>query len=261
MIIGGKILVYIYYIKSLKTILLNPFDKNKDIGNLDSEEEITVLSANTLTKEDTEYIEKESFSQIDNSVNLWIQEKRYYLRLFAATFAFFIMYFFLSLVIRDPIPLLDEMLGSAIFAILAWNFFAKRDKKSAIANKNKLEIKRHVSTSNNIEIDLIKKLENYLYEINSLDNLDIADALTLVEGSLEDIDLTENDKIYFDELLKLLKIELFKKTTFKSLYSKVIKVRENGEKDEALSSRLIEFGKSNKFDLLLLALLVKLENK
>ena len=100
-------MVYFYYLKSLKPILLNPFSKNKEIGDIDSEEDITILSSTTLTQEDNEFISKESFIEIDNSVNLWIQEKRYYPRLFISTLAFFVMYFFLSLVIRDPIPVFD----------------------------------------------------------------------------------------------------------------------------------------------------------
>ena len=254
--------MYIYYFKSLKPILLNPFDKNKDIGNLDSEEEITIVSANTLTKDDSEFVTQATFNEIDNSVNLWIQEKRYYLRLFASTLAFFIMYFFLSLVIRDPIPLVDEMGGSVLFAILAWRFFAKRDKKSAIANKKKLEIKRHVNQASYKEMKFLQQVEEYVYNLNSFDNLDIADALTNVEGSVEPIKFDEEEKEFSTEFVYLLKKKLLSNSKFRNYYNKVVKVRESNIKDEALSSRLIEFGRENKFYLLLLNLLIAIdENK
>ena len=53
-------MVYFYYLKSLKPILLNPFFRNKEIGDLDSEEDITILSSNTLTQEDNDYISQEA---------------------------------------------------------------------------------------------------------------------------------------------------------------------------------------------------------
>ncbi len=252
-------MVYLYYIKSLKSILLNPFYKNKNIGDLNSEEPITILSANTITKDDNEYITQVCFEEIDQSVNLWIQEKRYYLRLLASTFAFFIMYFFLSLVIRDPIPLLDEFVGSGAFAIFVWNFFSKRDKKSAIARKKKLEIKRQVNSANNKELDVLKKIEDYIFNLNSRDNLDIADAITLVEGDIENFQVEEAEKQYLNDILRLLKLKLFENNKIENYYKKLLKVNEANIKDEALSSRLIEFGKTNKFDLLLLYLIIAIE--
>lgn len=258
---GGQTVVYFYYFKSLKSVLLNPFDKNKEIGNMDSEQNITILSANTLSKEDYDIISEKAFTEIDNSVNLWIQEKRYYPRLFISALAFFIMYFFLSFAIRDPIPLLDEMIGSVVFTIITWIFFTKRDSKSSIANKKKLEIKRNVNDLKSKEIGLLQKIEAYLYELKDKDNLDIADALTLVEGSIDELVLDQDDEIYLADFLTLLKKKLFSMAKLKSLYTKVIKVRETKEKDEALSSRLIEFGRDDKFSLLLITLLIVLEKK
>ncbi|MGD1817106.1 MAG: hypothetical protein ACPKNR_08745 [Pleomorphochaeta sp.] len=252
-------MVYLYYIKSLKSILLNPFYKNKNIGDLNSEEPITILSANTITKDDNEYITQVCFEEIDQSVNLWIQEKRYYLRLLASTFAFFIMYFFLSLVIRDPIPLLDEFVGSGAFAIFVWNFFSKRDKKSAIARKKKLEIKRQVNSANNNELVVLRKIEDYIFNLSSRDNLDIADAITLVEGEIVSFQVEEDEKQYLDDILRLLKLKLFENNKIETYYKKLLKVNETNIKDEALSSRLIEFGKPNKFDLLLLYLIIAIE--
>jgi len=257
----AKIVVYFYYLKSLKPILLNPFSKNKEIGDLDSEEDITILSSNTLTQEDNDYISQESFNEIDTSVNLWIQEKRYYPRLFISTLAFFVMYFFLSLVIRDPIPVFDELFGSIAFAIFVWYFFTKRDTKSSIANKKKLEIKRHVNTAEYKEINLLKKIEEYIYDIKSTDNLDIADALCLVEGELKKIDFIEEENLYLDNFITMLKKKMLFNDKFKYLYNKVVKVRDSGIKNEAVSSKLIEFGKEDKFSLLILTLLIVLENK
>ncbi len=254
-------MVYLYFFKSLKPILLNPFYKNKEIGDLNSEREITVFSGNTLTTEDNEYINRAAFQEIDASVNLWIQEKRYFIRLFASTGAFFIMYFFLSLVIRDPIPLLDEAVGSIIFAIITWRFFAKRDTKAAVAHKKKLEIKRGVNEAKFKDLNLIQIIETYLYELNSLDTLDIADALTLVEGKVKPIEIGEDDKLHLEQVIELLRKKLVSTPKLKRFYKKITKVREKNKSDEVLSSKLIEYGKVDKFSLTLLTLLVALEKK
>lgn len=249
-------MVYLYYLKSLKPILLNPYYKSKEIGNLDSEEPVTIFSANTLSKDDLDYIERECFYEIDNSVNLWIQEKRYYPRLFISAIAFFIMYFFLSLVIRDPIPVVDEILGSIAFAVFSWWFFSKNDSKSAIAKKKKLEIKRQVSNAKYEELSLLNKIEEYIFDLKTRDILDIADALTLVEGELDLIKINSNESILADNIFFLLKNKVLlnaDKTAL--LYKKVQKVNESGIKNEALSSKLIDLGKEDKNSLLTIVLL------
>lgn len=253
-------MVYLYYLKSLNPLLLNPYYKNKEIGDIESEEPVTIYSANTLTQDDVEFLEKRSFLDIDKSVNLWIQEKRYYPRLFASAFAFFIMYFFLSLVIRDPIPIADEMLGSAAFAIFTWVYFARRDVKSSIVNKKKIEIKRKINEATYTDLPVLNVLENYLYELQSRDNLDIADSLTLVEGELDPILINSDENVLVDSILKLLKEKVFSiYNDSKSLYLKILKVQESSEKDEGLSTKLIEFGIKDKSGLMYLALIIQLE--
>jgi len=108
---------------------------------------------------------------------------------------------------------------------------------------------------------LLKKIEEYIYDIKSKDNLDIADALCLVEGELLNIDFIEEENLYLDNFITMLKKKMFLNDKFKYLYNKVVKVREAGIKDEAVSSKLIEFGKEDKFYLLILTLLIVLENK
>jgi len=252
-------MVYLYYFNSLKPILLNPYLKNNEIGNVDVEKPVTIYSANSLTKEDGDYIERKGFQDIDSSVNLWIQEKRYYPRLFISTFAFFIMYFLLSFAIRDPIPIIDELLGSFGFTFLTWSFFTKRDTKSAIAKKKKLEIKRQINKAKYDELNILNKIENFVFDLKARDNLDIADAIALVEGNLDLIIIDEEDKLYLDSIYYLLRTKfIFDNKNLESLYNKVKKVNDSGESDEALSSKLIELGKRDKNSLILIALLITL---
>ena len=103
-------------------------------------------------------------------------------------------------------------------------------------------------------------MESYLYDIQSRDNLDIADSLTLVEGELEPIVINSVDNVLTDNILKLLKDKVFSiYPDSKTLYQKVIKVQDSSEKDEGLSTKLIEFGIKDKSALMYLTLIIQLE--
>lgn len=54
----------------------------------------------------------------------------FYLRLAAAASAFVAAYFFLSIVVRDPVPLVDELLISGALALILFGYLRRRSERS-----------------------------------------------------------------------------------------------------------------------------------
>lgn len=240
----------------LKDLYLTPFLKEKGIGSKDSEEPITWYSSEKINEEKRDQARLYCYKVVDDSVNLWIQEKRYFPRLLISSFTFLLMYFFLSLVIRDPLPIFDEIIGSFVAAVLMWSFITKKDKQSAIANKKKLEIKREVSNAPFDIIEDIYVIEQYLDDLRSFDIIDLADRITFVDKeNLEQLIL--KDDSFFNEFRKLLKKQVFTNSSNMKLYfERILEVRKDEKSNEALSSRLVQLSRDAKIDLPLLALLV-----
>lgn len=62
----------------------------------------------------------------------FVQEKRYIPRLFISASIFLVTYLFLTLVIRDPLPMLDEVIIALVCAIAAWVLMLRQGSGSAM---------------------------------------------------------------------------------------------------------------------------------
>lgn len=62
----------------------------------------------------------------------FVQEKRYIPRLFISASIFLAIYLFLTLVIRDPLPMLDEIIIAMACSIASWVLMLRRGQGSAL---------------------------------------------------------------------------------------------------------------------------------
>ncbi len=72
---------------------------------------------------------------VEESVNNWITESRFIPRFLSSAAFFLLVYFFLSFVIRDPIPMIDEIAGGIAAAVLLYLFLGRKYKKTGTASK------------------------------------------------------------------------------------------------------------------------------
>lgn len=252
----------IYVIKDRKdNFVLTPFFKDKEIGSKDGDEQVVVFTSGATSENDRDEYRLKTYKLVDDSVELWIQEKRYFPRLIVSAITFLVVYFFMSLVLRDPIPMLDELVGSTIATIAMWFFVSKKDKKSPITNKKKLEIKRAISNAEFKELEGLAIIEGYLDELRSLDNIDLSDRLLNVDNiNLDSIDFKELDDSFINQFRSYFSKYIFDtNSNMKKYFQMVYDKRIEEVSDEALSSKLIELDRNAIIDLPLLTLLVMLK--
>jgi hypothetical protein len=196
---------------------------------------------------------------IDRGVDRWIQDMRYVPRLLLVACVFLVTYFVFSLAVRDPIPIIDELLIAGVVSVLLWTVLARKDKQSAVAMKKRLELKR-VAGDASIEIlSQLDVLEAYLSDMVSRDPMEVCD---LLAGCSEEplpslVVQPEARGPWMDEVFALLVswVKVNDKATYRRLRQLQV-ARKSGKPDEVLAARMLHQSLSGQLDLPILALCV-----
>ena len=243
-----------------ESIYLTPFEDVKLSSKWAVERPITWYASTTLTSQEKDRALYTLYNQIDRGVDRWIMDARYVPRLLISAAVFLVVYFFFALAVRDPIPVIDELILGVGAAIATGILITKRDKKSDMVMRRRLELKQAALRS---EFDLIEgldSLEAYLDEMLKLETLDLADQLTLTKKSqLKPLKIEEGGA-WVGEVQGLLKrhVELSSPKLFE-WYKRLTTLHQKGVGDEVLSARLVKASVRKEVDLPLLALMLALD--
>lgn len=242
-----------------ETLYLSPFVDPKSGGEWDENEEICWHASTGLTAHEKDDALFTLYSQIDRGVDRWIQDKRYLPRLLLSAAIFLVTYFFFSLAVRDPLPMVDELLIATALSIGSALWLSKRDKKSEMAMKRKLELKQNASRSDFVIEDSLSVYEEYLDTCSYLETLDLADRLANIgEAPLPDFQIPEGSDTHLHQDLKktlMRNIELQDRALF-AMCNRVVEVYKSPSGSEALGARLVKLAMQKEIDLPLLALLL-----
>ncbi|NLZ77715.1 MAG: hypothetical protein GX911_07090 [Spirochaetales bacterium] len=186
------------------------------------------------------------FSQIDFAVDRWIQDKRYVPRLLFSALAFMLSYLFFSLVVRDPLPMIDELLISGALAIFVWVSLARRDTRSILAQENRQRLKMvGGKRTEQIREDLFS-IDEHLDATAKTDAKELA--RQIVEGTLPKwaVAIEASERILIRTLLDRY-LAVYEKPTFRW-------IRRLDRSGKNLATKLYIQGSEGSVDLSLLAL-------
>lgn len=245
---------YGYYIQYSKgDIILSDYQNPVDVGAYNEEESFEWVSSGVLTSEKMDNCDRTVFTHIDNGVDYWIQNVRYIPHLLVSAAVFLLLYLFFSLVIRDPIPVLDELVFSTVGAIFVWIYMSRNDKKSARAMKKRLELKQRVNeatfnTDNNLD-----EIEAFLESVSKEKAIDIGDWLSVKDFSHFPLINFRGNENFF----KLLNFYLKKYGKgYYEILDKNFSLDLSDKKKKEFSARLVSLSNSRKFDLSLFTLIL-----
>ena len=238
------------------SIYLTPFQAINASDSWSEEEEITWFSSSTLSTHEKDDALFALYMQIDRGVDRWIQDARYLPRLLMSAGVFLVTYFFFSLAVRDPIPMVDELLLAGGASIAFAFYLTKRDKKSEMAMKRRMELKQNASRSDFELLDTLTLYEDYLTKCTYLDSIELADRLALTgDADLPTLEIPEaNAGPWQKELADLIveNLRITRALEYKK-YLEILEIRKNKKGDEAFSARLLKLAMSKSIDLPLLA--------
>ena len=241
------------------SLCLSPYLDVERMDDWKEDEEVVLKSSGMLTKNQKDEVTYALYSAIDFSVDRWIQNKQYVPRLLLCAILFTASYFVLSLGIRDPLPMVDEIAISVALTVLGWTALAKRDTRSSVAQRRRYELKVRSSQLQEVIDQQIFTLEEYLDEVSKVDALSLCNSLCLVsseqmgpfsfEGQLDE--LSEITKLLF------LYIRINDKALLKTARN-LVSLRRQKRVDSRLAARLFHQHMQQRIDLPLLSLLVTL---
>lgn len=232
-----------------KSLYLHPFLKKKWTIDWDPEEHIEAETSNKISMQDREDYLFELYTGIDRGVNSWIQELKYIPRFINAALAFLVVYFFMSFVLRDPFPVIDELIGGAAAAVGVYFFTAARNRKSDIAMKKRIELKNQADQTAFIVDEKLLVLEELLLAYDEMSAVTLSDKICGDEGGITILAKTEKT----DNIAEYIQILLYRNDKHKKILRRLPSVNTEREKT-AMSAHLLNLGGRRRIDLPLLAL-------
>jgi hypothetical protein len=241
-------------------IVLSPYPKQDPATLWEEEEQVCLKSSGTLTKQQKDEATYALYASVDFAVDRWIQDKQYVPRLLVSALVFLAIYFFLSLVIRDPIPMVDELVASSLATVATWIYLSRRDTRSSLAAKRRYELKAKAGSPVYETEEGLLALEMFLDEVAQMDSLDLCEALC-GQGTEKLPVLTMEDRpAWAREVLSLLLLDAgtFRKSLLGE-FAKVKAARNGNGRHSSLPAHLFHLSTQGKLDAGLLALLVALD--
>lgn len=238
-----------------KSLVLCPYLDTERLDVWKGDEDVVLKSSGMLTKNQQDEATVQLYSAIDFSVDRWVQNKQYIPRLLVSAVVFTIAYFILSLAIRDPIPMVDEILISTALTIFTWRSLARRDTRSSIAQRRRYELKLKASGRTEVIDESLFAFETFLDEASKADPMQLCKWLcnTGVDSPISVKLAVEVDMLQEVSNLLFLSVRTYDKSLYRTAET-LAQLRASGKSNDRLAAQLFHLNMQNRLDLGLLAL-------
>ena len=119
--------------------------------------------------------------RIEMAVRAWFNDSRFLLHFLLATGIFLLSYYFLSYLIRDPLPLVDEIILSVILAVLGWYRLSNQEVHSEKAQLKKQDMIQFFNRIPFEKSSFLEQVELYLEKLSTMTDSEIDQML--IEGA------------------------------------------------------------------------------
>ncbi len=239
--------LYLLYRSISSPLLLHPFAEKKQLLQL-HRMDLEGVYPHEPTEDDRVHMLYGLYSLIDAAVDTWVQELKYIPRLLASAVAFLLVYLFAALVIRIPVPLVDELILSSAAAVLVYLTIARKNTKSEIATKRRIELKEYADTVTDRSDETFAVLQERFSQLESFRPLELADMIC----SRRDFPVELPSGTASQEVYSCLTIALRRTRRLRRLMRRIGSA--DDQRQERLAARLFRLGSSGKVDLPLIAL-------
>ena len=105
----------------------------------------------------------ELYRQIEVGVKNWLSDARFVPKFLISALVFVVTYFFMSFVVRDPLPVIDEVALGLAAAVVVFLLLGRRDMNSKLATKKRLDLRVIVDRITFRESAFVKQVEEALH--------------------------------------------------------------------------------------------------
>jgi hypothetical protein len=117
------------------------------------------------------------YRQIDSEIRSWLTEMRFIPRFVATAVVFLLVYFILSLAIRDPIPLVVQLGGATAVSVALFHWMGRRGELSSIAVEKRAGLRRQVDAISFAYSPVLEAVEDLLELYQTQTDLSLAGLL------------------------------------------------------------------------------------
>jgi len=111
-------------------------------------------------------IKNRLYEKADYAAEKAFHEKDFFLRYLFSLFVFLFCYFFLSYVVRDPIPLVDELAVSIGASVLFNIWYRRKRSESEACRTFRFQLRTEVDAIPFEELELVRNLELFLQNLD-----------------------------------------------------------------------------------------------
>jgi hypothetical protein len=161
--------IYIFHLfrKEGDSIILHPFTTPEKLTSALETHEVKARYGSEPRVETLTLLKNDLYRMVEMGVKKWVSDVRFIPKFIISAVIFVVVYFFLSIVIPDPIPVIDEVgIGLAI-ALVTYFLLGRRDIKSNLAGKRRLTLRTAVDRIVFLESPFVKSIEKNLHENES----------------------------------------------------------------------------------------------
>lgn len=166
-------------------LFVHPFVAPGSTLEIDSSTELHGKYGSEPRVESLTLLRNELYRRIDADVRTWIGEQRFIPRFLISAAAFLISFLFMSLVIRDPIPIVDELLISLAIATVVFIAVGKRFVQSEPAGKRRIMLRSKVDGIVFTESPFVREVETILHRMEGHDMTSLMDKNSSEAGKEE----------------------------------------------------------------------------
>jgi len=206
--VSEKERIYLFHIRRAdgRSLILHPFQgAGRIMAQMEECEIIGCYGAEPRVEALTAF-RSELYQRVDAAVSAWRADARFIPRFLLSSVVFLAAYFGFSYVIRDPIPVVDDVIYALGTAFLVYTLLKRKDPTSEPAARKRKELTAIVDGVRFSESPFLLKVEEILHRYEGEELKDLAGRIAEPEGTAFDAEQKEEARqflLLLEETLKL----------------------------------------------------------
>ena len=248
----GKATLFHIYRKDGSALFLHPFQNSDKFLELLQKDDFEGKYGAEPRVEALTLFRNDLYRLIEEGVKNWVADKKFIPRFILSAAVFLFAYLFFSLIVRDPLPMLDELLIAGAAAVAVYFIKFKKDQKSQMALKMRVALRTKVDRIIFTEDPFVKRLEECLHR-------DEGERVETVLRSIlpeEACIVTNKDQQYARELLSYME-KRFSGKDYRRQEKRINRLKKAADSGEI--EDLARWAETKKVDFSLFALYTKIK--
>jgi hypothetical protein len=253
---SGKDVLHIFHLyrKDGTAVFLHPFRRTERLHSILQQSDIRGHYGAEPRVESVTLFRNELYRLIEQEVKSWVSDTRFIPRFLIAAATFLVSYLFFAFVIRDPIPMVDELALASGISIAVYLLIGRRDLKSDVALKRRIAERSVVDRISFNHSDFVADMEAALISKETLKPEALREQILRPDSEIA-VEGHEEEAAQFVLYLG----RLFDSSEFRRAEKKIEKFSDTS--DTAPQTNALKWAEARKIDMPLLALYFQLKRK